>query len=256
MGDGEEIDVSVVVPVYDERESVRPLTAEIRQAMARAGRPWELVFVDDGSRDGTAHTCEQLAGGGDGRVRLVRHPRNLGQSAAIVSGIRAARGAVIVTLDGDGQNDPAAIPALLAALERSDVAQGIRRRRRDSAWRRFGSGVARTVRGLVLRDGIRDIGCSLRAFPRDAGLWLPAFDGLHRLMPALFVSIGLRVAQVETNHRPRTAGTSKYGNLRRGARGLFDLVGLLWLRRRLIGPRRRRGAKMALRGHHEGGVGS
>ncbi|RME71403.1 MAG: glycosyltransferase [Planctomycetota bacterium] len=231
---GDTVEVSVVVPVYNEQDNVAPLADEIRAAMERTGRPWELIYVDDGSSDRTAEICEGLEG-----VRLVRHAHNLGQSAATVTGIRAARGETIVTLDGDGQNDPASIPELLAALETHDVAQGIRAKRRDTLWRRFGSRLAWLVRNLVVRDGIKDIGCSLRAFPRDVALWLPPFDGLHRLMPALFVFLGLRVRQVETNHRPRTAGVSKYGNLKRGARGLFDLLGLLWLKRRMISPRGR-----------------
>ncbi len=229
------VEVSVVVPVYNEEDNVAPLAAEIAEAVAQTGRRWELIYVDDGSSDRTAEVCAGLEG-----VRLIRHSHNMGQSAATVTGIRAASGAIIVTLDGDGQNDPAAIPELLAALETHDVAQGIRTARRDTLWRRFGSRLAWLVRNLVLRDGIVDIGCSLRAFPRDIALWLPPFDGLHRLMPALFVFLGLRVKQVPTHHRPRTRGVSKYGNLSRGARGLFDLIGLLWLKRRMISPRRRR----------------
>lgn len=223
------VDLSVVIPVFEEAESVGPLAAEIHRALAgRRGR-YELVFVDDGSRDGTAEACRGLQG-----VRLLRHSRNRGQSAAILTGIEHARGETIVTLDGDGQNDPVSIPALLAALERADVAVGTRRNRRDPLSRRVASRFARRVRELVLGDGIEDVGCSLRAFPRREALALPRFDGLHRVMPALFVLRGLRVAQVPTRHRPRVAGVSKYGNLRRGARGLLDLIGLYWLKRRLL----------------------
>lgn len=219
-------EVSVVVPVYNEADNVGPLAAEIKAALA--GREFELIFVDDGSNDDTAGHCEAL-----GWVRVLRHPLNRGQSAATITGIGAAQGDVIVTLDGDGQNDPAAIPTLLVALNDHDAAQGIRSRRNDSLWRRLGSRVAWLVRNLVVRDGIKDIGCSLRAFPRDAALMLPQFNGLHRLMPAIFVFMGMKVAQVPTNHRPRTAGVSKYGNLKRGARGIVDLMGLYWLKRRV-----------------------
>ncbi|MHC4831689.1 MAG: glycosyltransferase, partial [Planctomycetota bacterium] len=198
-------------------------------ALTTTGRPFELVFVDDGSTDDTAAACESAAD-----VRLVQHARNAGQSAATITGIRAARGQTIVTLDGDGQNDPASIPALLEALTGHDVALGFREKRNDSWSRRAASRLAFCVRNLVLRDGVRDIGCSLRAFPREAALDLPSFDGLHRLMPAIFVFLGLKTVQVPTNHRPRTAGVSKYGNVRRGLRGLFDLIGLLWLRRRIL----------------------
>lgn len=223
------VQVSVVVPVYDEVENVGPLARELHAALQTLERSYELLFVDDGSRDGTGDACRDLDG-----VRLLRLERNQGQSAATVAGIRAARGDWIVTLDGDRQNDPASIPALFAALSGHDVAVGFRTQRHDTWSRRVASRVAFRVRNLVLGDGIVDIGCSLRLFPRDVGVQLPAFDGLHRLMPALFVFYGLRVAQVPTLHRERPAGRSKYGNMRRGLRGLFDLVGLLWLKRRLL----------------------
>lgn len=226
------LDVSVVVPLLDEAENVAPLARELHAALASQGCSYELIFVDDGSADGTAAACRGLAG-----VRLLRHPRTLGQSAATLSGIWAARGETIVTLDGDGQNDPASIPELLAALASHDLAQGIRATRCDSWSRRLASRVAFAARNLLLGDGIVDTGCSLRAFRRREALRLPAFDGLHRLLPALFVFRGLRVAQVATHHRPRRAGVSKYGNARRALRGLVDLIGLWWLKRRLLrGP--------------------
>jgi dolichol-phosphate mannosyltransferase len=187
-----------------------------------------LIYVDDGSDDGTPDACGKIE-----FVRCIVHPKNLGQSAATVTGIRNAQAELIVTLDGDRQNDPASIPDLLEALKDADMAQGIRRKRNDSFNRRFASRFAYFVRNLFLRDRIKDIGCSLRAFPREAGLMLPQFNGVHRLMPAIFVFMGMKVAQVETEHRPRTAGVSKYGNLKRGARGLLDLMGLFWLKRRI-----------------------
>ena len=220
-------EVSVVIPVLDEAGNVGPLAREV--AAALAGRSWELVFVDDGSTDGTAEACAGLPA-----TRVVRHPRNLGQSAATITGIRAARGRVIVTLDGDGQNDPAAIPALLAALDDHDAAVGYRVNRQDPLSRKLASRFAHLVRAAFLRDGIKDVGCALRAFPREVGLSLPVYDGVHRHLPSVLCFLGLRVAQVPTAHRPRVSGRSKYGNLRRGARGLFDLLGLLWLRRRLL----------------------
>jgi len=222
-------EVSVVVPVYCEAPNVGPLAEEICAALEPLGRAYELIFVDDGSPDDTAAACKAIRG-----VRTLRHPKNLGQSAATLTGIHAARGETIVTLDGDGQNDPAAIPELLRALETNDVAVGYRQKREDTFSRRFASRLAYRVRNLVLRDRIVDIGCSLRAFPREDALALPAFDGYHRLLPALFVFRGLSVAQLPTLHRPRVAGISKYTNLRRGTRGLFDLVGLFWLKRRML----------------------
>lgn len=220
--------ISVVVPVYNEAENVAPLVAEIRAALDPLGRRYEVILVDDGSTDGTAEKAAAQP------ATLLRHDRNRGQSAATITGIRAARGSIVVTLDGDRQNDPASIPLLLDALATADCAVGIRTNRQDTLSRRFASRIAYRVRNFVLRDGIRDIGCSLRAFPREEALRLPEFDGFHRLMPALLVFRGNRVAQVPTHHRPRTAGVSKYGNLKRGARGLFDLLGLLWLKKRMF----------------------
>lgn len=220
-------EVSVVIPVMNEAENVGPLAREV--AAALTGRAYELIYVDDGSTDGTVAACQGLP-----QVRLIRHARNLGQSAATLTGIRAARGATIVTLDGDMQNDPAAIPDLLAALADHDAAVGYRVGRQDTLSRKLASRFAHYVRSAFLRDGVRDVGCALRAFPREVGLSLPAYDGVHRHMPSVLMFLGLRLAQVPTRHRPRTAGVSKYGNLKRGVRGLFDLFGLVWLRRRLL----------------------
>lgn len=224
-----EPEISVVVPVYNEEENVAPLAEEIRAAIAPTGRTFEIIFVDDGSTDATAANAQAVPD-----LVLLRHDRNRGQSAATVTGMRAARGDLIVTLDGDRQNDPASIPDLLAALDGADAAVGYRVNRQDTFSRKLASRFAYRVRNLVLRDRIRDIGCSLRAFPREEATHLPEFDGLHRLMPALLVFRGLKIAQVPTKHRPRTAGISKYGNLKRGARGLFDLLGLLWLKKRMF----------------------
>jgi dolichol-phosphate mannosyltransferase len=224
-----EVEISVVVPVCDEAGNVAPLAAEIRAALDGTGRPYELIFVDDGSGDATAARCASLPG-----VRCLRHASRLGQSAAILTGIEAARGAWIVTLDGDGQNDPASIPRLLDALKDADAAVGFRTRRHDPLGRRLAARLAGGLRRLVLRDGIADVGCALRAFPREEALRLPRFDGVHRVLPALLVLRGLSVAQVPTHHRPRVAGVSKYGNRERALRGLLDLVGLWWWRRRVL----------------------
>ncbi|MEZ5991339.1 MAG: glycosyltransferase family 2 protein [Planctomycetota bacterium] len=221
-------EVSVVIPVYNEVDNVGPLADEVKAAMEAAGRTFELVYVDDGSDDGTPAACDKI-----GWVRCIVHAKNAGQSAATITGIQAAKADLIVTLDGDRQNDPASIPDLLEALKDADVAQGIRKKRNDKFNRRLASRTAYIIRNLFLRDKIKDIGCSLRAFPRKAGLMLPQFNGVHRLMPAIFVFMGMKVAQVPTEHRARTAGISKYGNLKRGARGLLDLMGLYWLKKRV-----------------------
>ncbi|MCB9936430.1 MAG: glycosyltransferase family 2 protein [Planctomycetes bacterium] len=221
-------EISVVIPVFNEVENVGPLADEVKAAMETAGKSFELIYVDDASTDGTPAACEKI-----GWVRCIVHKRNLGQSAATITGIQAAQADLIVTLDGDRQNDPASIPDLLAALKDADAVQGIRKKRNDKLNRRIASRTAYVIRNLFLRDRIKDIGCSLRAFPRKAGLMLPQFNGVHRLMPAIFVFMGLKVAQVPTEHRARTAGVSKYGNLKRGARGLLDLMGLYWLKKRI-----------------------
>lgn len=221
-------DISVVIPVYNEVGNVAELAAEVKAAMERTGKTFELIYVDDGSTDNTPAACEKV-----GWVRCIVHERNLGQSAATITGIQAAQADLIVTLDGDRQNDPASIPDLLAALKDHDAVQGIRRKRNDKFNRRLASRTAYVIRNLFVRDRIKDIGCSLRAFPRKAGLMLPQFNGVHRLMPAIFVFMGMKVAQVPTEHRARTAGISKYGNLKRGARGLLDLMGLYWLKKRV-----------------------
>ncbi|MHC4841358.1 MAG: glycosyltransferase family 2 protein [Planctomycetota bacterium] len=222
------LDVSVVIPVFNEVENVVPLAEEVKAALDPLDVTWELIFVDDGSDDGTPEKARSLD-----YVKCIVHEKNAGQSAATITGIWAAQGTTIITMDGDGQNDPAAIPELLETLKTFDMAQGIREKRNDSFGRRFASRFAYIVRNIVARDRIRDTGCSLRAFPRTAAMQLPQFNGVHRLMPGIFVFMGLKVGQIMTNHRPRTAGISKYGNLKRGMRGLVDLFGLFWMKRRL-----------------------
>lgn len=225
--------LSVVVPVRNEGPNIAPLVAEIRQALS--GVEHEIVYVDDGSSDDTlAHL--QAAG-----VVARRHRESCGQSAAIVTGVRAARGAWIATLDGDGQNDPADIPALLAHA-RSDtgagplLVAGHRTRRRDSWTKRQSSRLANRIRAALLHDATPDTGCGLKLFRRDAFLEIPHFDHMHRYLPALFIRAGGRVVSVPVNHRPRTLGRSNYGTLDRLWVGVFDLVGVFWLQRRWRRP--------------------
>ena len=234
MEAGEPHPLSIVVPVHDEADNVEPLVAEL---LAIAGRVElvEIIFVDDGSADDTAARLARLRRG-EPRLRLLRHDRRAGQSAAIRSGVRAARAAWIVTLDGDGQNDPADIPRLVAAA--ADARQppvlvgGLRARRHDRWSRRAGSRLANAVRGRMLGDRCPDTGCSLKLFRRDRFLELPYFDGMHRFLPALFALGGEPVLYLPVNHRPRLRGRTKYGNLRRGLIGLVDLFGVRWLQSR------------------------
>lgn len=226
--------LSVVVPVFNEADNVLPLLDEIERALA-AIDSFEVVYVDDGSGDDTvARLAPAVAAG---RLRLLRHVRRSGQSAAVRTGVKAARGTWVVTLDGDGQNDPADIPSLfaLAAAENPGapvLVGGLRRKRRDTLSKRLASRFANAVRQSFLQDGCDDSGCGLKLFRRDAFLDLPFFGAMHRFLPALFKAHGHPVAYVPVNHRPRERGVSKYNNWRRGLIGVVDLLGVYWLKRR------------------------
>ena len=233
-------DLSVVIPAYDEVENLDPLMAELRAALAGVGRSYEIVLVDDGSRDGTAEKMVAEARR-DPRVRAVRLAENAGQSAALAAGLSRARGAVIVTLDADLQNDPADLPRLLAALEGADVVSGIRADRHDSWLRIASSRIANWTRRSVLGDPVTDIGCSFKAYRREALEGLPMFVGVHRFLPALCVFRGARLREVPLSHRARRHGRSKYGVGNRLWRGLRDLVGVAWLKARLLRYRVRPG---------------
>jgi dolichol-phosphate mannosyltransferase len=190
----------------------------------------EIIYVDDGSDDGSIDVLRA-----DGGLTVLRHRQSCGQSAAIVTGVRAARGVWIATLDGDGQNDPADIPALLARAQAEPgiaLVAGHRTRRRDTAVKRFSSRAANALRAFLLGDATPDTGCGLKVFKREVFLQLPIFDHMHRFLPALFIRAGGRVVSVPVNHRPRTRGVSKYGTLDRALVGVVDLAGVAWLQRR------------------------
>ena len=226
--------VSVVVPVRNEAGNIAPLVAEIAAALADDWT-FEVVYVDDGSSDGTAAELSRLMGQYPW-LRRMRHKLSCGQSAAVRTGVGAARGALCVTLDGDGQNDPIFIPALLRALEqgrpRVALVAGQRVKRKASAFKRLQSRIANAARSAVLRDGTRDTGCGLKAFRRDVFLSLPYFDGLHRFLPALVRREGYVVGYVDVIDRPRGAGVSIYGMWDRLWVGILDLFGVWWLIRR------------------------
>jgi len=228
--------LSVVVPVKNEAGNVIPLAREIAAAIASEPDS-EIIFVDDGSDDGTAEALSNLKAEMP-NLRVMQHSRNAGQSRGMRTGVRAAQSEIIVTLDGDGQNDPKDIPKLLAIL-RSDplgarlgLVSGVRAKRRDKFSRRVASKIANGIRSRLLKDGAADTGCGLKAFRRAAFLALPYFDNFHRYLITLMIREGYGVRFVEVNHRPRHTGTSKYTNLNRLIAGLSDLAGVRWLQRR------------------------
>jgi dolichol-phosphate mannosyltransferase len=226
--------VSVVVPVRNEAGNVAPLVDEIVRALGDE-RAFEIVYVNDGSTDGTADELKALIASRP-YLRQVRHAQSCGQSAAVRTGVAAARAPVVVTLDGDGQNDPAFIPALLKALDagapKIGLIAGQRVGRKDTGFKKFQSRIANAVRNAVLRDGTRDTGCGLKAFRRDVFLRLPYFDGLHRFLPALVRREGYGIGYVDVVDRPRRAGMSNYGLWDRLWVGILDLAGVWWLIRR------------------------
>jgi dolichol-phosphate mannosyltransferase len=231
------VPVSVVVPVKDEAENVAPLAREIAAAL-KGEQAHEIIFIDDGSADGTAAALSALRAEIP-QLRVLRHGSNLGQSRGVRSGVLAAKGEIIVTLDGDGQNDPADIPKLLAALRADNtlgMVSGVRVKRQDTASRRVASKLGNRFRNWMLKDGATDTGCGLKAFRRDAYLALPYFDHQHRYLIALIKREGYGVSFVPVGHRARTAGTSKYTNFGRMLVSVNDLLGVRWLISRHRGP--------------------
>jgi dolichol-phosphate mannosyltransferase len=226
--------VSVVIPVRNEAGNISPLVEEIALALGKSGA-FEIVYVNDGSTDGTESELTALLAS-RAWLRQIKHASSCGQSAAVSTGVRHARAPVVVTLDGDGQNDPAFIPKLIdvlaAGAPRIGLVAGQRVGRKASGFKRFQSRFANTVRGAVLRDGTRDTGCGLKAFRRDLFLALPYFDGLHRFLPALVRREGYDIDYVDVVDRPRRAGTSNYGFWDRLWIGILDLMGVWWLIRR------------------------
>lgn len=234
-----EPELSVVVPMHDEAGTAEAFVAEIGAALA--GLDFEIIAVDDASRDAT-RAALLSAKAESPRLRVLAHRRNAGQSRAVRTGVLAANAPVIVTLDGDGQNDPADIPRLYAQLIRADappllaMVGGERRRRQDSASKKLASRWANAIRSRLLRDAARDTGCGLKVFYREAFLRLPAFDHMHRYLPALMAREGFLAEYAAVNDRPRTYGRSKYTNLGRLLVAIRDLMGVLWLNDRARRP--------------------
>jgi dolichol-phosphate mannosyltransferase len=227
------LDLSMIVPVRDEEENVLPLALEVAAALNSAPWTYELVFVDDGSTDGT-WTKVQQAQRQNPHVRGLRHARSLGQSAALWTGIRATSSPLLATMDGDRQNDPADFPKLLAALEEHDFVCGVRARRQDNLIRRASAKVARVARKWVLGVDFADTGCAVRVFKRSVLDGVFPFNGWHRFLPVLVHGTGAKTLQLPINHRPRVAGLSKYGLWNRLGRGVADLLAVAWYQRRRL----------------------
>jgi len=220
--------LSVVVPLYNEEDNVEAMQRELADALA--GMDYELVLVDDGSTDNTVARVQT-----SDRVRLLCFEKNVGQSAAMHAGIHSARGDVIVMIDGDLQNDPKDIPALVKKLDEGfDLACGYRAKRKDTAFKRVQSRIANYVRSRFIGDGVRDTGCTLKAMRRPCREALLPFNGMHRFIPALIANMGFKVTEMPVNHRPRVAGISKYGFGNRALRATLDMIGVRWLNSRRV----------------------
>ncbi len=240
MSNAEAPQAAVVIAVLDEAENVGVVCAEVLAAMGAPGAaPFEVVWVDDGSTDDTPARLTALAAR-DPRVRLVRHDRRCGKSQAVRTGVLAARAPWIATLDGDGQNDPADLPAMLAAARAAGapapLVAGVRVRRDDPRSRLVATRLANGFRQAVLNDHCPDTGCGVKVFRRDDFLRLPVFEGMHRFLPALFARYGHPLINMAVRHRARTHGRSKYTNWGRALVGVVDLVGVIWLTRRTRAP--------------------
>lgn len=230
------MDLSVVIPVYNEVENIRDLVEETSRTL-QGIIEYEIIVVDDGSDDDTPAVL-QACRAVQPRLRVIRHAQRCGQSAAIGNGVRAARSLWIVTLDGDGQNDPADIMRLYSTMESSAdkvmLVTGQRLNRRDDILKRFSSRVANAVRARVLQDRTPDTGCGIKLFARDTYIHLPQFDHMHRFLPALVQGLGGETVSIVVNHRARRGGVSKYGVMDRLWTGIIDMLGVWWLLRRSL----------------------
>jgi len=228
------VELSLVVPAYNERDNLAPLLAEIAAALA-GSHSYEVIVVDDGSTDGTLEALKALRPQYP-QLRMISFAQNAGQTAAFAAGFRAARAPIVITLDADLQNDPADIPRLVDALQRTGATAvaGYRATRRDTPWKRLQSRIANGVRNRLNGEVIRDTGCSLKAFRTDAVRALPLFSGMHRFLPTLIKMQGGTVTEIAVGHRPRKHGVTKYGMWNRVLRSLMDAFAVRWMQRRAL----------------------
>lgn len=229
---------SVVVPVFNEADNVVPLLNEIEAALKPLKKTFEILFVDDASTDGTAEVLASLSG--RETLRVIRHRFNCGQSAAVATGFRAAQGAIVATLDGDGQNCPSDLPEFIEAIEncRADCVCGVRSRRNDNWVRRASSRIANSFRNWITGNPVRDSGCGIRALRRECLAEIPVFNGMHRFLPSILSFQGYTLLEMSVAHRPRMHGVSKYGIHNRLWRGILDCFAMRWFRKRAIRAQR------------------
>lgn len=225
------ITYSVVIPMKNEEGNVADLIEELHPVMNALGKPWELICIDDGSTDSTLKMLEKLKEKYP-MLRIVSFVKNYGQSAAFAAGFKEARGAYVITLDGDRQNDPADIPKLIAAISNHDLVCGLRANRRDPWTKKITSFLANHVRKRFCHDGVQDTGCSLKVYRSDALKQIKMFQGMHRFLPALFQIEGFRVTEVPVHHRERTRGKTKYNFLNRSFNTIADMLAVRWMRSR------------------------
>lgn len=228
------VDVSVVIPVFNEEDNIEPLVEELRLVLDKLGKPYEVLLIDDCSTDGSYAQMKKLQQTRPW-LRILRHRVNAGQSAGQATGFTHARGDIIVTMDADQQNDPADIPALVEHLKDDiDVVCGVRRKRMDSFVKRYSSKIANAYRNFITGDHVTDAGCTYRAIRRRALWQIPVFNGMHRFVPTLLRFQGYKVAEIPVNHRPRTRGYTKYGINNRLWRGILDCFAMRWMKKRAV----------------------
>jgi len=227
------IDVSIIIPLKNEAENIEALSQELRTVLAPQSWSWEVIWIDDGSEDGSLALLEDLSGR-DPRQRYLSFEKNAGQSAALWAGFQASRGRVIATIDGDAQNDPADIPGFVEMVlkDEADMVNGYRARRKDTLVRKIASRIGNGFRNLTTGKTVRDVGCSTRAFKRECVANLPLYKGMHRFFPTLVAMQGFRLAEIPANHRPRLKGQTKYSINNRLWVGLWDSFGVMWLQKR------------------------
>lgn len=229
------LDLSVIIPVKNEEESVAILAREVASVLSSSPWQWECLFVDDGSSDGTLSRLKELHDG-ENRIRFISLNHNHGQTAAMLAGFREAQGQILATMDGDGQNDPRDLPVMVKKIleGQADLVNGRRAHRHDSALRKISSRIGNGFRNRITGETISDVGCSIRVFRRECVANFPPFEGLHRFFPTLVTMQGFTLAEVPVNHRPRQRGTSKYGIRNRLWKGMRDTLAVRWMKARMI----------------------